>query len=152
MNHGIKAKALFESGYNCAQAVFIAFSDMTGISDADSAVLSSGFGGGIGRLREVCGAVSGMIMAANVLYGGECRDDMEKMTHYERVRCLAERFKEKNGTYICRELLALPEGEIGGTPEKRTPEYYKKRPCGELVKSAAEMLDEYIAEYPPQNI
>lgn len=150
MKHDIIAKDLFLDGYNCAQSVYIAFSDVTGMTREASAAISSSFGGGIGRLREVCGAVSGMVMVAGVLYGGDCRDGKEKAAHYERVRDLVGRFKERNGHYICRELLSLPEGTAGGDPEKRTAEYYKKRPCAELVRMAAEILDEYIDENPPK--
>ena len=150
MKHDIIAKELFLNGYNCAQSVFMAFSDLTGMTREASAAISSSFGGGFGRLREVCGAVSGMVMAAGVLYGGDCRADEEKIAHYERVRYLIGKFKEATGHYICRDLLALPEGEIGGDPEKRTAEYYKKRPCGDLVFIAAQILDEYIEENPPK--
>lgn len=148
--HDIIAKQLFLDGYNCAQAVFMAFSDVTGMTPEASAAISSSFGGGIGRLREVCGAVSGMVMAAGALYGGDCRNDEEKIAHYARVRGLVEKFKSVTGHYICRDLLALPEGEVGGDPEKRTAEYYKKRPCAELVRIAAEILDEYMEENPPK--
>lgn len=146
--HEKKAVELFEGGYNCAQAVFAAFSDVTGIDEATSKALSSSFGGGMGRMREVCGAVSGMLMAAGILFGGDCNANSNggaaKSEHYARVRLLMERFKSENGSYICRELLELPTGQIGGEPEQRTKEYYLRRPCSELVGCAARILDEYM--------
>ncbi len=147
--HEEKAKALFLDGYNCAQAVLTAFSDVTGLDGKTALAVSSSFGGGMGRKREVCGAVSGMLMAAGLIYGGDCNANSAptaKSEHYARVRELMDSFKAENGTYICRELLSLPEGSEGGEPEKRTNEYYKKRPCAELVGMAARILDEYIAE------
>ena len=122
-----RAKALFLEGYNCAQAVAGAFAPEMGLSVDAAARLASGFGGGMGRMREVCGAVSGMTLAASELAG---------------------RFRAENGSIICRELLGLARPE--GTPqaEARTPEYYKKRPCKELVGDAAEILEKYIAEHP----
>lgn len=151
-DHGIIAKELFLDGYNCAQAVYMAFSDVTGMDEELSAAISSSFGGGFGRLREVCGAVSGMVMAAGVLYGGDSKDNARKDIHYERVRLLIKKFKDRTGHYICRDLLALPEGEVGGAPETRTEEYYKKRPCADLVQIAANILDEYIKENPIEPI
>lgn len=145
--HEKKARELFENGYNCAQAVFTAFSDVTGIDEETSKALSSSFGGGMGRMREVCGAVSGMLMAAGMLYGGDCNANSNggaaKSEHYARVRLFMERFKDENGSYICRELLELPVGQVGGEPEQRTKEYYQRRPCSELVGCAARILDEY---------
>ncbi len=141
--HKEKAKELFLCGYNCAQATLLAFSDDTKHKDETALAVSSSFGGGMGRMREVCGAVSGVLMAAGIIFDGANAD---KAAHYELVRELMERFKRENGTYICRELLELPEGTSGGDPEPRTAEYYKKRPCAELVGSAARILDEYIAE------
>ena len=147
MNHSEKAKELFHSGYNCAQAVVLAFSDVTGLGEKTATMLSSSFGGGIGRLREVCGAVSGACMVAGVLYGPTDPNDHEaKMTHYARIQQLAARFKEVNGSYICRELMGLPAGASDPEPEKRTEAYYHRRSCAEYVEIAARILDEYIAE------
>ena len=145
MNHAEKAAALFESGYNCAQAVLGAFCEELGMSLDTALKLSSSFGGGIGRMREVCGACSGMFMAAGLIYGYSTPETGEaKMALYARIRELADRFKAENGSIICRELL---EGaEVGGTPEARTPAYYQKRPCVEYVKSAAAILETYINE------
>lgn len=143
---GIKAKAYFESGYNCAQAVLMAFSDLTGIDEATSAKLASSFGGGIGRMREVCGTVSGMLMAYGLIRGYATVDSHEvKAEHYVHVRELADKFKAENGSIICRELLAGVQHTDGGDPEPRSAEYYKKRPCGELVECAADILDEYLS-------
>ena len=127
--------ALFEEGYNCAQSVFLAFSDLHGMDTHTAAVLSSSFGGGMGRLREVCGAVSGMFLVAGILYGYDdpgARE--EKAAHYARIQELAKAFEEKNGSIVCRELLGLSVKREEPTPKERTAEYYKKRPCPELVE------------------
>ena len=145
--HSQTAKELIEQGYGCAQSVFTAFCDITGM-DRDCALrLASSFGGGMGRLREVCGAVTGMFMVAGILHGyTDPADDEAKAAHYALIQSLAQNFREKHGSYICRELLGLPDGESDPTPLKRTAEYYAARPCGELVFSAAQMLDDWIAE------
>lgn len=140
-----KAMQLFEEGYNCAQAVFLAFEDLHGIDRKTAAKLSSSFGGGMGRLREVCGAVSGMFMTAGVLYGyDDPKASTEKSEHYSRIQELAKAFEEKNGSIVCRELLGLEVKREVPVPEARTVEYYKKRPCKELVGDAAEILEAYI--------
>ena len=101
-----KAKNLFLQGYNCAQAVFGAFADECGLSEETAIKIASSFGGGMGGMREVCGAVSGMLMAAGLLYGYDQADDKKaKSAHYARVRELAEQFRTENGTIICKELL-----------------------------------------------
>ena len=148
MIHSQKAGELFANGKNCAQAVFSAFSDVTGIDEETALRLSSTFGGGMGRMREVCGAVSGAFMVLGVLYGYAEHDEDAKQETYAMVRDFAERFKKQNGTIICRELLeeaGVPK-DTSAQPEKRTPEYYKKRPCREYVEIAADILDEMIAE------
>lgn len=144
---GDKAKALFEQGYNCAQSVFGAFAEETGM-DFDTAVkLASGFGGGLGRMREVCGAVSGMCMAASLLYGySDPKATTEKRDTYQLIQDMAGEFKSENRSIICRQLLGLEAPEGTATPETRTPEYYKKRPCGELVKMCAEIMEKHINE------
>ena len=142
---GDKAKAYFTQGYNCAQSVLMAFSDITGLDEKTSAMLSSGFGGGMGRMREVCGAVSGMFMAASIVSGYDDPADLEgKKRTYEMIQTLAERFKAQNKSIICKELLGLDKPEGTHIPDRRTPEYYKKRPCGDLVKDAAEILEGYF--------
>lgn len=146
--YATKAMALFKEGFNCSQSVFLAFEDFYGIDRSTALKLSSSFGGGMGRLREVCGAVSGMFMVAGVLYGYDDPKDYEaKKQHYERIQYLAKQYEEANGSIVCRELLGLGQGKDVAAPEKRTEEYYKKRPCAELVGIAAAIMEEYIEEY-----
>ncbi len=147
IKHDEKAKLLFLQGYNCAQAVFCAFEDLTGIDRTLGAKLSSSFGGGFGRLREVCGAVSGMAMVLGHLFGNDDPEDGElKKEHYARVRELISRFEKENGSYICRELLGEQGSDTSPVPSPRNEEYYNKRPCAELVAVAARLLDEYLEE------
>ena len=147
MDHSIKAAELFLNGYNCAQAVAVAFCDVTGMDDSAAAKLASTFGGGMGRLREVCGAVSGMFMVLGCLYGYDTSDDdKKKMETYSRVQALAAQFREKNGSIICREILQNPPSDPHPSP--RTAEYYAKRPCVRMVMTAAELMDAFIAENP----
>ena len=150
MNHGDKAAELFYEGYNCAQAVLMAFSDVTGLEEAYAARLISSFGGGMGRLREVCGAVSGMLTVAGLLYGyNDPKDDAVKKAHYALVQELAEKFREKAGSIICREILRDPPSDPAPTP--RTAEFYAERPCVRMVYWAAAILDDYIATHPIAN-
>ena len=149
MEHRILAEQNFEAGCNCAQSVLLAFSDLTGLDDKTALAISSSFGAGMGRLREVCGAVSGMFMVAGLLYGGKASQE-EKAAHYERLQLLAARFREKNGSYLCRELLAGVPVTSGAAPDARTAEYYKTRPCKRLCGDAAELLDQYIAGHPAE--
>ncbi len=138
------ALELFAEGYNCAQAVFAAFADKYGI-DRDTALkLSSSFGGGMGRMREVCGAASGMFMVIGLETGATDGDDKDtKAANYKKVRELAEKFKEQTGSLICRELLGLDKNAAEThVPEARTPAYYEKRPCADMVRIAAELLVE----------
>ncbi len=140
-----KAMSLFKDGYNCSQAVYLAFEDKYSMDRKTALMLSSSFGGGMGRLREVCGAVSGMFMVAGIMFGYEAPNDFEgKKKHYERIQALAKEYELLNGSIICRELLGLSAGKDKPTPEKRSDEYYKKRPCGELVGIAAAIMEEYI--------
>ncbi len=148
--HGEKAAELFVSGYNCAQAVVVAFSDVTGLSADFSARLASSFGGGMGRMREVCGAVSGMLMVAGLLYGYDTPgDDVSKKAHYTLVQALAAAFREETGSIVCREILKNPPSDPNPTP--RTAEFYKKRPCARMVALAGRILDDYIAQHPLEN-
>lgn len=142
--YGEKAKALFTEGYNCAQAVFGAFSDVTGIDFETSMRLASGFGGGMGRMREVCGAVSGMFMVLDAVEGYTSPTDNEaKKVLYAKVQKLAEVFKSENGSIVCRELLGgVPS--TAPTPTERTTEFYKKRPCVQLVELAANIVAEHL--------
>ncbi len=149
-NHADKACCYFADGRNCAQAVFASFCDVTGLDEETALKLSSSFGGGMGRMREVCGACSGMFMAAGILYGYTSNDnDEEKTEHYRRIQLLAEKFKEKYSTINCGELLKELKVNKNPVPEKRTEEYYKARPCIRFVETAADILDEYIRENPP---
>ena len=144
-DHGRIAEDCFKRGCNCAQSVLLAFGDVTGLEDETALRLSSSFGGGLGRLREVCGAVSGGAMVLGLLRGYADPGDREgKKAHYVLVREFAERFREQNGSIICRELLAGVPKTPGGEPEARTKEYYKKRPCAELCRIAAQIIDEML--------
>ncbi len=151
MDHSSKAAQLFLSGSNCAQAVFVAFCDVTGLEPEFAARLACGFGGGISRMREVCGAVSGMILAADVLYGysDPGQDDEAKAAHYTRIQGLCSRFRQSAGSLTCRELLDHPPTDP--TPTPRTAEYYASRPCTAIVMLAARILEEYIQANPPVN-
>ena len=138
---GQLAKRYFEEGFNCAQSVLLAFCDETGLSQEQAAKLASTFGGGMGRMREVCGAVSAMFMIEGLLRGyDDPKAKEEKAAVYARVRDLAERFREENHSIICRELLIDTETVPGGVPEERTKEYYERRPCGCYVENAAELI------------
>lgn len=140
-----KAKALFLEGYNCSQSVFLAFAEDLGLDKETALKISSSFGGGMGRLREVCGAVSGMFMVAGMKYGySSPTDKIAKTEHYKRIQELAQEFKDKNRYIICRQLLGLETKVDSYIPSDRTAEYYKKRPCVELVGDAAEIMSEYI--------
>ncbi|ABN52630.1 C_GCAxxG_C_C family protein [Acetivibrio thermocellus ATCC 27405] len=140
-----RAVELFKEGYNCSQAVLAAYCEDVGIDMKTALMIASPFGGGIGRLREVCGAASAMFMIAGLKYGYVDPKDMNaKKEHYELVQKLVERFKEENGSIICRELLGLNVVHDKPEPEKRTEGYYKKRPCAEIVRSAAEIVDELL--------
>lgn len=143
------AAQLFLDGCNCAQAVLLAFADQTGLDEDTAKRIASGFGGGMARMREVCGAVSGMFMAAGLLYGSSSLSHEEKSAHYLRLQALAAQFREKNGSIICRELLTGVKTDGTPLPERRTAEYYKKRPCAALVADAAHILAQYIEANPP---
>ncbi len=145
--HATLAKDLFTQGYNCSQAVVLAFCDEMGL-DAETALkISSSFGGGMGRLREVCGAVSGMFMVLGMLDGyTDPLDTDAKAEQYKIIQSMAMKFKAENQSIICRELLGLEEGDNSPIPEARSQAYYQRRPCGELVASAAEIIDEYIRD------
>ena len=153
INHAEKAKSLFESGYNCCQAVLCAYADELGLDETNALKIASSFGGGMGRLREVCGAVSGMFMVCGLRDGYTNIDGVnaheEKMSHYERIQELARKFINENGSIICRELLGLAPKKSSldmdsPVPEKRSDEYYKKRPCAELVAMAASFLEKEL--------
>lgn len=146
MSRGDKAREYFTQGYNCAQSVAMAFSDIIGINKETVAKMVSGFGGGMGRMREVCGAFSGATFVLSCLYGYDDTENAELKTElYKRVQQLGAKFKQDNGSVVCRELLGLDtKGADDPTPEKRTNEYYSKRPCPELVHYMADVLQDYI--------
>lgn len=138
--YAAKAKELFMSGYNCSQAVLLAFDDVTGLDNKTAAMLASSFGGGMGRLREVCGAVSAMFMIAG-LTGGytDPKGKAEKAAHYTVIQKLADDFKKENRSIICRELTGL-NADGSPVPTPRNEEFFKKRPCAELVSDAARII------------
>ena len=137
----------FLKGYNCSQAVAAAFADLVDIDEKSLLRLASSFGGGMGRLREVCGAVSGMFIVAGLIYGYDTPEKGEiKAEHYKKIQTLAEKFEEKYGSIVCRELLGLNVKHDLPTPEPRTAEFYKKRPCKEIIEDAAAILDGFIKD------
>lgn len=147
VNHEEKAKEYFKSGYNCSQSVFLAYAEEMGLNAETALKISSSFGGGMGRLREVCGAVSGMFMAVGLALGYTDKDDRNaKKEHYERIQYLAKEFEKLNGSIVCRTLLGLDVEHDNPTPAERNKEYYKKRPCVELVGDACRILDKYFQE------
>lgn len=143
-----RARENFLSGCNCPQSVVGAFADVlekNGIDVEVATKLASPFGGGMGRMREVCGAVSGMLMILGLEEGyNDPSDDEAKARLYERVQELAGEFKAQNGSILCRELLGLAEGPDAPKPEARTQAYYHNRPCAEYCASAAQILAEHL--------
>ena len=154
-----KAVRLFKEGYNCSQAVFAAYADKYGLEPELALRLAASFGGGMGRMREVCGTVSGMCLVAGLETGATQGKDIEgKQANYDMVQALAAEFKKQNGSIICKELLGLvprkTEEMVSGDveaaeftdtrPQERTEQYYKKRPCVELVRQACEILEEIL--------
>ncbi len=137
-NYGETAVALFATGMNCAQSVFCAFAEDLGMDAETAAKVSSGLGGGVGRLREVCGAVTGATLVLGMKYGPD------KTVVYEKVQAFAAEFKAEMGSIVCRELLSGSGATSGGAPEARTPEYYRKRPCSEIVRFAADTVAKYL--------
>lgn len=149
MTRSERAVELFLEGCNCAQAVFVAFADLVGVDEPLALRLSSSFGGGVGRQREVCGAVSGMCMVLGALYGyDDVKDPTKKAEHYARVQQLCGAFKEMYGSIVCRELLGAKRADDAPTPTPRDAEFYRTRPCARFVGAAADLLGAYIAENP----
>lgn len=150
--HAQKAMKLFLEGYNCSQSVILAFEEELGMDPKILAKISSSFGGGMGRLREVCGSVSGMFMVAGLIYGYDDPKSLEdKTNHYKRIQELAEEFRQESGSIVCKDLLGV-SGKESYQPEKRTKEYYKKRPCKELIGYAAACMEEYLNEHPREEV
>lgn len=144
-----KAEAYFLEGYNCAQAAALAFSDLYPFDEETLLRMISSFGGGMGRLREVCGAVSAIFLTAGLLYGYAAPGDAAgKAAHYARIQELAHRFEEKYGTILCRELLGLSVRHDSPVPSERTAEFYATRPCRGIIGTAVSILEEYINEHP----
>ena len=143
-----KAEKFFREGYNCSQSVFLAFADIYGLDQELALRISSSFGAGMGRMREVCGTVSGMLLVAGLECGTTKGKDPEgKKANYDTVQKLAAEFKKRSGgSIICRELLGLDkQKEFTDTkPEERTESYYKKRPCIQLIREAAGILERYL--------
>ncbi|MCQ2914732.1 MAG: C-GCAxxG-C-C family protein [Alphaproteobacteria bacterium] len=147
MKRSEQAETNFKNGYNCSQAVILAFADLMKIEPVDNLVkLASSFGGGIGRMREVCGAASAMFMIAGALKGYNDPKDIDAKTkHYELIQKLAKKFKDETGSIICRDMLGLKKDDnTPATPEARTTEYYQKRPCPKLCALAAKILEEEL--------
>lgn len=153
MNIDVKERAqrageYFKAGYNCAQAVVMAYNDIMGMDLDMVAKLAAPFGGGMGRMREVCGTVSGMTMLAGYIQpSADPKNLEERKNNYALVQHFAEQFRNENGDIVCRRLLGLePMAERNETamPSERTPEYYKKRPCSEYVECAARIVGEYL--------
>lgn len=144
------AMAYFYEGYNCSQAIMLAFEDVHGLDRKTALTMSCSFGGGMGRLREVCGGMSGVFMVLGLVYGYDNpKDPAAKKEQYERVQQLAAEFKDIHGSIVCRELLGIKkDGPDTPTPEARTPEYYQKRPCPKMIGSAAMILERYLKRYP----
>ena len=141
-----RAKELFHLGFNCSQAVFAACADIYGIDEPTALRLAASFGGGIGRMRQTCGAACGMFLLAGLENGSSIPGDAEgKKNNYTYVQQLANKFKDENGSLICAELLGLAKSApTPATPEARTAEYYKKRPCVKMVEEAARIFSEYL--------
>ena len=145
MNKPDKAEELFRKGYNCSQSVFAAFADVLGMTVEEAAKIASPFGAGFGKLREVCGAVSGMTLLAGYLNGYDDPADYEsKKELYRLIQRMCADFEESRGTIICRELLGLKKGEDLGEPSVRTEEYYQSRPCIGACRTAAEIAERYL--------
>ena len=171
IDHGALAKEYFLKGYNCSQAVLLAFSDLTGLDEKTAMMMASSFGGGMGRMREVCGTVSASLMVLGILHGYDATSptmEADKKAHYARVQEFANRFRAEKESIVCREILAahakrLQEEKAGSenqisamlsassSPTPRTEEYYKSRPCALVAETAARLLDEYLKELAPQN-
>lgn len=134
-----RAVELFLEGKNCSQAVFVAFAPDLGLSEETALAVSIGLGGGVGRMREVCGAVSGSAMLVGLKY-----PELDKTEVYEKVRMIIDEFKKTNHSIVCKELLGLSKPETSSVPEARNKEYYKKRPCVKIVEDAALAVEKVL--------
>jgi C_GCAxxG_C_C family probable redox protein len=140
------AVSLFKEGFNCSQSVVAAFADKYGFTREQALKMSASFGGGIGRMRETCGAACGLFLLAGLETGAtEGADRDGKAANYALVQELAEEFKQRNGALRCADLLGLSKKEpVVSTPEARTDQYYAKRPCVKMVEEAARIWCEYL--------
>ena len=136
----------FTDGCNCAQSVLLAYADVLGLTQEQAAMVSVGFGGGMGRLRLHCGAFSAAVMLAGILEGEDGAKKEHRPSTYARVQEIYRRFMERNGTISCAELLGKAGVPEDPTPEERTPEYYAKRPCAGVIRSACEIIDEMMTQ------
>ncbi|MGN0293423.1 MAG: C-GCAxxG-C-C family protein [Lachnospiraceae bacterium] len=144
-----QAGDLFMEGFNCCQSVFAAFAPRFGITREAALKLSCSLGGGVGRMREVCGTVSGMALLVSLCNGNTNPEDSDaKEENYRTVRMLSDIFREKQGTIICRELLGIEKAETQARPQDRTAAYYSSRPCPHLVHDAAVIVEHYLDYYP----
>ncbi|MDD2503479.1 MAG: C-GCAxxG-C-C family protein, partial [Clostridia bacterium] len=142
--HSRLARELFEKGYNCSQSVVLAFCDETDLNSETALKISSSFGGGMGGLQEVCGAVTGIFIVAGILDGYSVpQDETAKAEHYKLIKSLAAKFKDKNQTIICKELLGLYLEKESHLSEENNKSYYKRRLCAGYVECAAKILDDY---------
>lgn len=145
MSRADRAEELFRQGYNCSQTVYATFADVLGISIEDAAKQASAFGAGFGKLREVCGAVSGMTMLAGVLKGYSNPTDRDgKISLYKLEQEMCAEFEKEMNSIICRELLGIEKGEDLAEPAVRTEEYYRSRPCVKACRVAAEIAERYL--------
>lgn len=144
-----RAVTYFKSGYNCSQSVVAAFADIYGFSEEQALRMSASFGAGIGRMRQTCGAACGMFLLVGLQTGATRADDREgKSYNYKVVQCLAERFRELNGSLVCAELLGLANANTDNSPQasERTELYYKKRPCAKMVEAAAKIFADFLQQ------
>lgn len=148
MSRAEKVKELFQQGYSCSQAVALAFANVTNTDEDTLSKIALPFGGGLGRLRLTCGAVSGMAIVIGLTCAKAENTPENKKQTYAIVQELCAKFQEENGSLICATLLsgANLQVSVGGDAEKRTEEYYKKRPCAEIVYSAAKIVEEYLSK------
>ncbi|MCQ2738705.1 MAG: C-GCAxxG-C-C family protein [bacterium] len=146
MNNIEKSVEYFKQGYNCSQAVFAVYAPMFGIDEKTALKLSSSFGGGMGRLREVCGAVTAMFAIAGLAKGTSAVDDITKAKLYSLIQSMAKEFKNEYGTIICRELLKLESPQSSPEPTKRTEDFYKTRPCEYFIKTACEIIERNLSD------
>ena len=145
MSRADRAEELFRQGYNCGQSVFAAFADLLGMTVEEAAKIASPFGAGFGKLREVCGAVSGMTLVTGYLKGYSDPADYEsKKELYALIQKMCAEFEAREGSIICRELLGLKKGEDIGEPSVRTEEYYRSRPCVGACRAAADIVEKEV--------